>query len=69
MHSPAETKRIIAAIAVAALLASCTGPGSDEWVIRCQRAHGHVYNQYVYKGSIYLCLTSDGRIIELGESP
>jgi hypothetical protein len=54
-------------VALTALLASCSGPGSDEWEARCLHDGGHVYKQYVYKGSIYLCLTSDGRIIELGD--
>lgn len=51
--------------AILVILASCSGPGSDEWAARCRSSSGHVYKQYVYKGSIYLCLTSDGRVIEL----
>lgn len=48
-------------------LCACTGPGSDSWVERCVAAGGHVYTQSVYKSSVDLCLTSDGRILELTE--
>ncbi len=49
------------------LLSACSGPGSDEWATRCRANGGHVMKQHVYKSSLYLCLTKDGRIIELPE--
>lgn len=54
-------------IAFVLLGAGCTGPGSDKWLERCVAAGGHEYTQYVYKGSVILCLSVDGRIVELTE--
>lgn len=46
----------------------CSCMESDEhWAARCVTAGGHVFARSVYKSTLHLCLTADGRVIELTE--
>lgn len=46
------------------LLCACV-ESDEHWKARCVAASGHCYAQSVYKSTLHLCLTADGRIIEL----
>lgn len=49
------------------LLCACL-ESDEHWKSRCIAAGGHNYTQSVhYKPTLQLCLTADGRIIELSE--
>ena len=50
------------------LISGCEYEGSDAWLRECAARGGHLFEQAVYKGTVYLCLTQDGRIIEI-EAP
>jgi hypothetical protein len=54
-------------LACIALALACACSSHGDWTLACKAAGGHVYKQYVYKGSVWLCLTVDGRIIEIEE--
>lgn len=41
--------------------------GDDDWKRRCVEVGGHELYQSTYKGHISLCLTPDGRILEIAD--
>lgn len=53
-------------VVAAATLIGCHGSaGDDDWDRRCVAAGEHEFYQSTYKGHISLCLTADGRILEI----
>jgi hypothetical protein len=57
---------LILLVVVGVVAITATVRNYDHWAQRCAAAGGHVTEAHTLGGTSYLCLTADGRVLDVG---